>query len=193
MEKRTSKTIALLAAVCAFFLLSSLLFIGLFRAFGLGWMKTVFISLFTCFYHFAMRLCVGETVTVLYRNKEFPKDRFDFRLFGFEEKLYEILNVKAWKKYVVTAKPEQFDTRAVSPDGLLHNLLQAELVHRICAVLSFLPLFLIIPYHTPWAFILTSVFAGLIDLFYVMIQRYNRPRVLRHLELSKAREARLSH
>ena len=49
--------------------------------------------------------------------------------------------------------------------------------------LSFVPLVLIIPYGVPAVFILTSVFACLIDLQFVMIQRYNRPRVIRLMEM----------
>ena len=83
---------------------------------------------------------------------------------------------------MITAKPEQFDIRHISMEMLLHNVAQVELVHRIIMVLSFVPLVLIIPYGVPWVFILTSVFACLIDLQFVMIQRYNRPRIIRLME-----------
>ncbi len=65
---------------------------------------------------------------------------------------------------------------------MLHNMLQAELVHRIIMVLSFLPLLLIIPYGVPGIFIATSAAACLLDLIFVMIQRYNRPRIVRLLK-----------
>ena len=83
---------------------------------------------------------------------------------------------------MITAKPEQFDIRHISMEMLLHNVAQAELVHRIIMVLSFVPLILIIPYGVPLVFILTSVFACLIDLQFVMMQRYNRPRIIRLME-----------
>ena len=83
---------------------------------------------------------------------------------------------------MITAKPEQFDIRHISMETLLHNVAQAELVHRIIMVLSFVPLVLFIPYGVPWVFILTSVFACLIDLQFVMMQRYNRPRIIRLME-----------
>ena len=68
-------------------------------------------------------------------------------------------------------------------DELLHNVAQAELVHRIIMVLSFGPLLLIIPYGVPMVFVVTSIVAALIDLQFVIIQRYNRPRVMKLLKM----------
>ena len=72
---------------------------------------------------------------------------------------------------------------------LLHNIAQAELVHRIIAVLSFAPLLLIIPYGAPAVFIVTSIFACLVDLRYVIVQRYNRPRVIRIMKIAERQSA----
>ena len=83
---------------------------------------------------------------------------------------------------MVTVRPEQFDLSVNSMDDLLHNMAQAELVHRIIMVLSFAPIILIIPYGAPMIFIVTSLLASLFDLQFVMIQRYNRPRVMRVLK-----------
>ena len=68
-------------------------------------------------------------------------------------------------------------------DELLHNVAQAELVHRIIIVLSFVPLLLISPYGVPMVFVVTSIVAALIDLQFVIIQRYNRPRVMKLLKM----------
>jgi len=152
------------------------------------WMISVAVTMLTIFYHFAMRLIVGEIVTVIYRNKNFPRDRLGFRLYSFEERLYRKLNVKRWKMRVITAKPEQFDLKLVSPEELLHNVMQAELVHRIIMVLSFAPLLLIIPFGAPWVFIITSILACAIDSIFVIIQRYNRPKVQRYMAIAKRRE-----
>jgi len=160
----------------------------LYRACHQAWMLSFAITLLTFFYHFAMRLIVGEMVTILYRDKSFPQDRLGFRIYSFEKGLYQKLKVKKWKMHVITAKPEQFDLNMVTPEQLLHNVMQAELVHRIIVVLSFVPLLLIIPFGVPWVFIITSIAACLIDSICVMIQRYNRPRVQSYLALTKRQE-----
>ena len=84
---------------------------------------------------------------------------------------------------MITAKPEQFDLSTNSMEVLLHNMAQAELVHRIIMVLSFVPVLFIIPYGAPAIFITTSLVASLIDLLFVIMQRYNRPRVMKILKM----------
>ena len=176
---KTSTTIKLMILFTIFLLSVTVGFYVLFNVYGKDYMRILYITFLTIFYHFAMRLFVGETVTVIYKNREFNIDSFGFKIRSFEPRLYKFLKVKKWKIKVITAKPEQFDLTKVSKEELLHNMLQAELVHRIIMVLSFLPLLLIIPYGCPSVFILTSVFACLIDLIFVIIQRYNRPRIIR--------------
>ena len=160
-------------------LVLTLIFLCLYLEYHRSWMLPVYVTLLTTFYHFAMRIAVGEAVTVIYKKRKFNINSLGFRIHGYEHRLFEFLNVKRWKSRVITAKPEQFEVRKLSPEELLHNMLQAELVHRIIMVLSFLPLLLIIPYGKPLVFVLTSVFACLIDLIFVIIQRYNRPRAVR--------------
>lgn len=80
---------------------------------------------------------------------------------------------------MITAKPYKFDIYKRSLTDILKSMMIAEKVHIICILISYLPLLLIVPYGSPLAFILTSFFASLIDLVYVVIQRYNIPRVLK--------------
>lgn len=169
--------------------LTVLLFI-MYQNFHDEWMQAAAITMLTIFYHFAMRLTVGETITVLFRSREFPQNRMGFSMLGFEVDLYRKWHVQRWKKQALTAKPELFDLKKVSPEELLHNMMQAELVHRIIMILSFVPLFFIIPFGTPVVFIITSVLACLIDFRYVIIQRYNRPRAIRYIALMESRQHR---
>lgn len=151
------------------------------RSCGGGWLLSVYVTLLTVTYHFVMRIVVGQAVTVRYRNRKFDLDSPGFRLHKFEPKLYELLQVRKWKGRLITAKPEQFDVRHLSAEALLHNMAQAELVHRIIMPLSFVPLLLIIPYGAAPVFVITSIAACSIDLAFVIIQRYNRPRVMGYL------------
>lgn len=160
----------------------TMMFLFGYRLYHQSWMLSVYVTLLTTFYHFAMRLVVGETVTAIYKNRELNSNSFGFRIRGYEQRLYELLHVKRWKTKVITAKPEQFDLRKIGPKAVLHNMLQAELVHRIIMVLSFLPLLLILPYGVPGVFISTSVVACLFDGVFVIIQRYNRPRIMKLLK-----------
>lgn len=182
---KTSKKIVALVCFAAALLTASVILFVFYGRYGTPWIYPTAITLLTVFYHFAMRLAVGELVTLKYNKREFDINRADFRLMSFEGELYKKLKVKKWIKYAITAKPEKFDLRQVTLEQLLHNMLQAELVHRIICVLSFVPILFSIPFGNPGAFIITSVFACLVDLEYVIIQRYNRPRVIRLIKKSK--------
>lgn len=95
------------------------------------------------------------------------------------KRLYEILKVKNWKKKLITAKPKQFDLTVCSLEEILFNITQAEVAHEIMAFLSFVPLLF------GGAFIpcfVISVLASLIDIVYIIIQRYNRPRIMKLLK-----------
>jgi hypothetical protein len=56
---------------------------------------------------------------------------------------------------------------------------QSEIVHEIIFVLSFMPILAIIWFGEPLAFIITSILSALFDLMFVIMQRYNRNRILR--------------
>lgn len=188
MSKKTKGALVQMVLFTALLGMMTLLFFFLYHQFQYTWMFSAAITMLTIFYHFAMRLLVGEVVTVIFRNKEFPQDRLGFRLYDFESTLYQKWKVKQWKVNVITAKPEQFDLNLVSPEELLHNMMQAELVHRVIMILSFVPILFIIPFGAPIVFIATSIFACLIDSIFVAIQRYNRPRVMKYIDCMDRRK-----
>ena len=55
----------------------------------------------------------------------------------------------------------------------------AEVVHEIIMVLSFIPLLFAIPFGVFPVFFITSVIASLVDFVFVIVQRYNRPRIIK--------------
>lgn len=137
----------------------------------------LFICCFTILFHFIIRLIVGETVTLVCKNKEFNNDSFWFTEHKFEKNLYKVLKVKIWKSKLITAKPEQFDLESVDLHTILHNINQAEIVHEISMVIAFIPLLFSIWWGAFYIFFITSFLSSLMDLSFVFIQRYNRPRI----------------
>lgn len=185
MRNKTSKAMTLMICIDTLLVVITVLFEILYCKFNQGWMLTLYVTFLTISYHLVMRLIIGEVITVRYQSRKFNFNSFGFRMYKFEPELYKRLNVKKWKKNILTAKPEQFDISKNSIEAVLHNIAQAELVHRIIMVLSFVPLTFIIPYGAPIAFIMTSVFACLMDLQFVIVQRYNRPRVIKLMKMVK--------
>lgn len=192
MSGKTSRNMAIMICVNILMVAITVLFAILCRKYGQEWMLTLYVTFLTISYHFIMRLTVGELITIRYRNRKFNLNSVGFRMYQFEPELYKRLKVKKWKKNIITAKPEQFDISKNGMEGILHNIALAELVHRIIMVLSFIPLVLIIPYGAPIIFIMTSIFSCLIDLQLVIVQRHNRPRVIKLMETAKIDFCRLS-
>jgi len=141
-------------------------------------MLSIAISLGTISYHFVMRLLVGYGVNAVMHNRANCNARW-FQPLKFEEKLYRKLRVSTWKKYLPSYQPELFSMKEKRLDEIAQAMCQAEIVHEIIIPLSFLPLFAIPYFGSAAVFILTSLLAACIDLLFVILQRFNRPRILK--------------
>ena len=102
-----------------------------------------------------------------------------FREKRFEKKLYKLLRVHVWKKHIPTFNPDTFDINKRSLKEIVGATCQSEIVHEIIMLLCFLPVVLI-PFLGGEAIILiTSFLSMLIDSIFVIIQRYNRPKLIK--------------
>lgn len=139
------------------------------------------VTLITTFYHSCIRPLTGYVVNAIYHNK------INFNLWWFNERkfeknLYKILCVKHWKNIMPTYDKSSFDIKNKSIPEILGATCQAEVVHEIMLILAFLPLLLIIPYGKILVFTISSVICALIDCVFIIIQRFNRPRLKRIYE-----------
>ncbi len=128
-------------------------------------------------YHFLMRLTVGLIVDKIFNNN-ISYNKAWFKTFVFEEKIYRFLQVKKWKRYIPSYNPATFSLENTYSQ-IASATAQAELVHEVIILLSFLPILLSIWFGEVLVFVITSILAVLIDLTFVILQRYNRPRILK--------------
>ena len=139
-----------------------------------GWLLSTAITFGTTCYHFAMRLLVGALVpNTLSCNHRWFQQR------PWEPALYRKLKVKHWKKHLPTYNPDSFSLDHHTPQQILANMCQAEVVHEIIALCSFLPLLAVPVLGALPVFLITSCLSAALDLIFVIAQRYNRPRILR--------------
>lgn len=165
-------------------LIITIVFAILFGLGKMGWTLTLAITFGTIAYHFWMRLIVGGLVNRIMGNRvDYTKRWFQMR--PFEEKLYKKLRVKKWKGKMPTYDPELFSVEKHSLAEIVQAMCQAEIVHEIIVVCSFVPLLAAIPFGTFSVFLITSLIAAWIDLMFVIMQRYNRPRVMRLVKKMK--------
>lgn len=138
------------------------------------------VTALTFFSHFMLRFIAAAVVNL------FPKKYFDYRrkLFrprNWENKLYKALGVRRLKGRVPTYDPAQFDFEKLSVEQIIYNGCHAETVHRLIVLMSFLPILYTLIFGSFPVFLITSLFAAGFDLMFVVVQRYNRPRLLRLL------------
>ena len=139
---------------------------------------SVAITFGTIFYHLAIRLAVGYLVNARYHNRmDYTKKWFTEKT--FEQKLYKKLQVKKWKKRLPTFNPQDFDLKNRSVAEIVQVSCQAEIVHEVNMVLSFVPVVFSVWFGSLGVFLLTSCAAFLFDSIFVIMQRFNRPRLIR--------------
>lgn len=149
---------------------------------GYGVLLTLFITFATFLYHLAIRLAIGGILNRLTAGGVNYKAAW-FRQSRLEERLYRRLKVHKWKLRLPTYVPEKFSLKENTLEQIASNMCCAELVHEVNVAVSFVPVILsiIMPVlrDTILVFVLTSAAAALFDALFVIIQRYNRPRLLR--------------
>lgn len=132
----------------------------------------------TTSYHLLMRLVVGLILNKTMNNHADYNHPW-FQLKPFENKFYQKLNVKQWKNKMPTYNPEIFSIKEHSLDEIAQAMCQSEIVHEIIVILSFLPLIASVWFDSFLVFLLTSTAAACFDMMFVIMQRYNRQRILK--------------
>ena len=132
----------------------------------------------TIAYHLVMRLCVGLGFNLTMNNKADYKKSW-YQVSHWEMALYEKLKVKKWKGKMPTYETSLFDPRRHTWEEIIQAMCQAELVHEIIAALSFLPTLAGIWFGDFPVFIITSLAAAMVDMSFVIMQRYNRQRIMK--------------
>lgn len=128
----------------------------------------------TTFYHFAMRLFVGKVT-----KQSFNYESFWFKEKGFEKKLYKAIGVKKWKGKMPSYNSETYMMKEIPLAEVINTMCRNEVIHEVIALLSFVPISFSAAFGEFAVFVITSILACLFDLIFVVMQRYNRPRVVR--------------
>lgn len=132
----------------------------------------------TTAYHLGMRLSVGQLYNVIMKNRADYTKKW-FQIHSWENRLYRVLRVKKWKDKMPAYNPELFSVKEHTWHEIAQAMCQAELVHETNMALSFLPLIAVRWFGAFYVFLITSVCGALFDSLFVIMQRYNRTRVVR--------------
>jgi hypothetical protein len=142
---------------------------------------SIAITFGTISYHLVMRFLVGLILNAAMDNKaDYTKPHYSVS--KYEMQLYAKMKVKKWKGKLPSYDGSLFDPRKHSWDEIAQAICQAEIVHETIVILSFLPIIAGVWFGDFPVFIITSLLAAAVDLTFVIMQRYNRQRVLRLIE-----------
>ena len=148
-----------------------------------GFVQWTGITTFTIMYHLWLRIIMGN-VTKLFKIS-YTQPWFHEK--AFEKKLYELLRVKKWKDKALTYNPELFSLKDNSLQSIANTMSKAETDHWVNELISLSTLFFGLIFGSGFvAFLITAIAAMLFDGQFIVIQRYNRPRVVRLIEKQKA-------
>lgn len=168
----------IMKSVTALSILAAAVFAALFRRFNAGVYLSLAITFSTMAYHLGMRLIVGALFDKIMDNKaDYTKKRYALR--PWENKLYSALNVRAWKDKMPTYDPDVFSLKKHSLEEIAQAMCQSELVHKTNALLSLLPIAAAMRFGSFYVFLITSLCGAAFDLAFVIMQRYNRARIVK--------------
>lgn len=156
----------------------------LFKITNSGVAQILYVTFMTFSYHFLMRLVVGKVTYPIF-HKLYNYNSWWFTPKSFEKKIHKFLKVKQWKEKVPSWLPGAFTLENNDLHNIAIGMCNAELVHEIIIILGFVPILFSIKYGVPAVFIITSIIAAAFDMIFVIIQRYNRPRIVKIIEKAK--------
>lgn len=154
---------------------------GLYKLIGARSYITVGITAMTVCYHFTIRLVIGNIVDAVMRNEADWRKPW-FREKPFEKKLYKRLRVSRWKNRLPTIDENAFAFGKTPTERIIGATCQSEIVHELDILASLAAILFAIPFGDLWVFLITAVLGAAFDLVFVIMQRYNRPRLLRALK-----------
>lgn len=136
--------------------------------------------------HFIIMHMVAPCVFMVFR-KRYNYKSFWFNPKKFEANLYKKLQVKKWKAKVLAYNQDEYSLTKNTSEEIIMNMCHAEVVHEVIIFVGYLPLLFRFFISEFWFLFITSFLFGGVHMIFVIIQRYNRPRIIKLYEMQKKR------
>ena len=144
------------------------------------------VTSFTIMYHFWVRIIMGN-VSKLFK-KHIKYNQWWFKERKFEKRLYKALRVKEWKDRAPTYNPETFSLKKHSLEEIANTMAKSEVDHWINELISISTIFFSCIWGQFWIFFITALFAMAFDSQFIIMQRYNRPRIVKLMKKEQEKE-----
>lgn len=130
---------------------------------------------FMILYHFGLRILMGEITKLWHISYKHPW----FRQRSFEKALYKALRVRQWRDKVLTFNPDEFLMAKRTLPQIADTMAKAETDHWINELISISAIFFFLLWGMLPIFLITSIAAMLFDAQFIILQRFQRPKVVR--------------
>lgn len=138
--------------------------------------------------HFIIMHMVAPCVFMVFR-KRYNYKSFWFKPRKFEADLYRKLQVKKWKTKVLAYDNDEYSLSKNTLEEIIMNMCHAEVVHEAIIFAGYLPLLFGFLISEFWFLFITSFLFGCVHMIFVVIQRYNRPRIIKLYEMQDRKNA----
>ncbi|MBE6703622.1 MAG: hypothetical protein E7583_00015 [Ruminococcaceae bacterium] len=139
---------------------------------------------FMILYHFGIRILMGEISKLWHISYKHPW----FRPRRFEKKLYGFLRVREWRDKVLTFNPDEFLMAKRTLPEIADTMAKAEIDHWINEIISVTAIFFCLLWGMFPIFLITSIAAMLFDAQFILVQRFNRPKIVRLIEAKEKKQ-----
>ena len=146
------------------------------------------ITAFTVMYHFWGRIIMGNVTKLFNINYR----QWWFREWAFERRFYEALAIRKWRGKVLTYNPEAFSVENHTMEEIANTMAKAETDHWINEIISLTTLLFAIIWGAFPIFLITAIAAMLFDGQFIVVQRYNRPGVVKVIELQNKKRQKIT-
>lgn len=137
-----------------------------------------FVTFITCFYHFAYRLLINAILPKQAEKLSFSCKWFTIK--NFEISIFKLLKVKRWREKLPNLLPSVKSAADLSTDMILRETCQAEMMHELDILFSFVPFFVSLFYGSnEWIFLFSGLFTAGFDLCLVIFYRHFRTRLIK--------------
>lgn len=134
---------------------------------------------FTILYQLYLRLLFGKLNGHFCINYK----QWWFRERAFERKFYEALAIRKWRGKVLTYNPELFTLHDHTMEQIANTMAKVEIDHWANVAISLTTLAFGLIWGAFPIFLVVAIAAILFDGQFIVVQRYNRPSVVKVIEL----------
>ncbi|MGN0628717.1 MAG: hypothetical protein ACI4IW_03705 [Oscillospiraceae bacterium] len=139
-----------------------------------------------CFIYLVVIGLLSNPAAKLIDREKIDYSKFPYRSYSFEQggKIYEKMGIRRWKSKVpdmshvlsyLIKKEVRFQSSAADVLRQIQETCVAETTHVVLILLS-LPM--LIYWKSKWALLCEAAYVLILNLPFILIQRYNRPRLI---------------